>query len=326
MKNWKSRFNWIFLLAFFLLLAGPARAQELTKITVSPPRLEAQVKPGQVLQKVIKVHNGGDSEMALQVRIRDFIVSDDQGTPLPVKAKLARKWAASTWVQASPMKFILRPGETKKVDVAIVVPQGANPGGHYAVVFFQAAGSSGNSETASAVMPSVGSLFYLTVPGPVKENAFVIRMDAPKLVEYGPVKITSEIENLSDIHIRPRGTIRVYNWLGRLNSTIKLDEKNIFPGTVRRYDNTWQQHWGFGKYRATLTAGYGQQGRALVATIFFWVIPWHVIIAVILGLVLVGLGIWWYRRRNDKAAEEYPLTQQSTTITDNKQPTTNNGN
>jgi len=304
--SWKNLVYLVILLG--LAAARPASAQQITKMTVSPPRLQARVNPGQVLQKTIKIHNGGDSEMALQIKIKDFIVSDDKGTPLPVQAKVARKWAASTWIQASPMKFIIRPGQTKMIDVAIVVPNNANPGGHYAVLFFQPVGSGVEKETASAVMPSVGSLFYLTVPGNIKENAFVVRMNAPRWVEYGPVKITSEIENLSDVHIRPRGTVRIYNWFGKLNSTLKLGEKNIFPGTVRRYDNTWQQHFGFGKYRATLAAGYGQRGQALTATIFFWVIPWHIILAIILAVILVG-AVVWYRRRKRMLPGDSPASE-----------------
>ncbi len=289
--------------ASFILISFSAQAQELTKVTVSPPRLEFKVKPGSVIQKAIKVHNGGDSELGLAVKVQDFIVSDDRGTPIPVKAKVARRWAASTWIQASPSKFILRPGETKVVDIAIVVPEKANPGGHYAVVFFQPAAAAASPETASAIMPSVGTLFYLTVPGPVKENAFVVRMEAPTWQEYGPVKIVSEVENLSDIHIRPRGTIRIYDWLGRPIATLKLKEQNIFPNTVRRYENVWQQHWGLGRYRATLSAGYGQQGRALTATIFFWIIPWHLILTIILLLLVIAAVIIWLRRRRLEPAE-----------------------
>ncbi len=296
------------------LIISPRKiwAQQLTKVTVSPPRLELKVKPGTVVQKVISVHNGGDSELGLVVKVQDFIVNDDRGTPIPVKAKVARRWAASTWIQASPTKFIIRPGETKPVNIAIVVPQKANPGGHYAVVFFQTTATS-DRETASAVMPSVGTLFYLTVPGKIKENAFVVRMDAPNWKEYGPVKIVSEVENLSDIHIRPRGTIRIYDWLGRPLSTLKLQEQNIFPGTVRRYENTWPQHWGLGRYRATLSAGYGQQGRALTATIFFWIIPWHVILTIVLlALIAIAIIIWFRRQRLEPVEPKDPTPPQAT--------------
>ncbi len=293
-------FPLIIIAIIFAYLSGfPLSAQQLSKITVSPPRVELKVRPGQVYQKVIKIHNGGDSEMALKVKIQDFIVNDNRGTPLPVKAGRAKRWAASNWLQVSPMKFLLHPGETKTLDVAAVIPQNASPGGHYAVIFFQPVGNNGTNKTAAAVMPTVGSLFYLTVAGKINEQAFVVRMEAPRWQEYGPVKIVSEIENLSDIHIRPRGVIRVYNWWGQLSDKLSLTPKNIFPGSSRRFENRWPHHWGFGRYRATLTAVYGQHGGVLSATIFFWIIPWHLLLAV--ALLLIGLlAFFLYRRQQNR--------------------------
>jgi predicted MFS family arabinose efflux permease len=36
-----------------------------------------------------------------------------------------------------------------------------------------------------------------------------------------------------------------------------------------------------GRYKAQLQAGYGTTGNALMATLFFWVIPWRLIVLVL---------------------------------------------
>ncbi len=295
-------------LAGLIILTGVrgARAQTVTKIVAIPPRKELQVTPGQVTQDQIKVRNESDTELGIQVQIYDFIVADDQGTPVPVNEDLSARWAASNWIQVSPTKFVLKAGETKELDLVIITPENAAPGGHYAVVFYQPVTSDDNPEgSASFIAPNVGTLLYLTVPGEIKEEAFVRRLEIPRFSEFGPIKITTEIENLSDIHIKPLGVIRIYNWFNRLATTLKLEEQNIFPGRSRIYHNTWERKWLFGRYKAKLEAGYGRQGQSLVAVTYFWVIPWRVILVALLALILLILLIIYWRRRPEIEHNDY---------------------
>jgi len=290
----------LFLLLLLLLGGGrvrPARAQMVLKLSAIPPRLEIEAQPGEALAKQIKVRNEGDSQVALEVKIQDFIVTDKEGTPLPVEEEVSGRWAASRWISVSPRRFYLNPGETKILDLVVIVPEEAAPGGHYAVVFYSPVTPLLEEEgTKGIVSPNVGTLVYVTVAGEIKENARVVRMKVPKFQEYGPVKIVTEIENLSDVHIQPLGVIRIYNWLGKLNTTLKLAERNIFPGNSRLYENEWTQKWGFGKYKAKLEAAYGTQGKALIATVFFWIIPWRVITIAVLTITLVVLLILYWKR------------------------------
>ncbi len=183
----------------------------------------------------------------------------------------------------------------------MVVPRQALAGGHYAVIFYSPVagtlGAPGGEFTgATAINLNVGTLVYLTVSGDIKEEGRVLRMTAPSFQEYGPVKIETEILNLSDVHIKPTGAIRIYDWLGKLKATLKLKEQNIFPSGTRVYENTWQQKWGLGKYKAQLQASFGSQGKVLLATVFFWIVPWRAIAVTILTVVLAILLLLYLRR------------------------------
>lgn len=296
-----------------LIGAGPVGAQTVIKITAIPPRLELEAPPGEVITRQLKVKNEGDSQIALEVKVQDFIVADNEGTPVPVEEETADRWAASRWINVSPQKLVLNPGETKALDFVAVIPEEAAPGGHYAIVFYSPVGTIGATPEGeltgqTSIAPNVGTLVYFTVPGDVQEDARVLRFQLPRWVEYGPIKITTEIENLSDLHIKPLGTIRIYDMFGRLITTLKLEEKNIFPGTSRVYQNTWEQKWGLGKYKAQLNAGYGTQGKALVATAFFWIIPWRVITIALLTVVLaILLIIYWRKPKPVKEKEKTKL-------------------
>lgn len=309
MQKYNSKlksFNFLLALLTFAFLLLPfsrkADAQSLVRMTAIPPRLEITADPGEIIAQQIKVRNESNTQLALQVKIQDFIVSDDKGTPVPVTEEVSGRWAASNWITVSPQKFLLNPGEIKPLDFVAVVPEDAAPGGHYAVVFYSpvteaTSGQPGETTTgAASIAPNVGTLAYITVAGPVKEDARVIRFDLPKFSEYGPIKISTEVKNLSDIHIKPLGTIRIYDMLGRLNTSLKLEEKNIFPGASRVYENTWKQKWGLGKYKAQLEAGYGTQGKALAATVFFWIIPWRIITVAVLIIALAVLLIIYFKK------------------------------
>jgi hypothetical protein len=306
---------WLLLLAgIWLFSPRLAFAQALIKITAIPPRLEIKADPGEVVTRQLKVKNEGNTQLGLEVKVRDFVVFDKKGTPLPVEADLSNRWAASLWINVSPKKFLLNPGETKALDFVAVVPENANPGGHYAVVFYapvkgEITPQEGDITSGTGVSPNVGSLIYLTVSGDIKEDARVVRMDVPRFSEYGPIAITTEIMNLSDVHIRPRGGIKVYDWLGREKATLNLKEQNIFPGSTRIYQNTWPQRWGFGKYRATLEAAFGERGKMVSGTVFFWIVPWRVITAAVLAVVIVVLLIIYFRKGKKEGEIVEPASQ-----------------
>jgi len=188
------------------------------------------------------------------------------------------------------------------------------PGGHYAVVFYSptekavVGSTSATPEGQAGISPNVGTLTYITVSGDITEAARVTRMAVPKLSEFGPIDLETEIENSSDVHIKPIGTIRIYNAFGQLKTTLKLDEANIFPTASRVFKNTWSRKWGLGKYKALLEANYGDQGQLLTAAVFFWIIPWRAILIALLTIVLIVLLIAYFKK--PKEIKEPPLTEE----------------
>jgi len=86
-----------------------------------------------------------------------------------------------------------------------------------------------------------------------------------------------------------------------------LEQRNIFPGASQLYTNTWDKKWLFGRYKATLTATYGEQSLPLTATIFFWVWPWKITLAVIIVIILIILLIFlikYIKKRKELKPEE----------------------
>jgi hypothetical protein len=269
-----------------------AKAQSALGLTAIPPRLEISINPGQVISKEIKVRNESNVERFVTTSTKDFVVVNDLGTPIEIDAKSTEqnRWAASNWLQVSETNLKLKPGETKSLILTIIAPDNATPGGHYAMVLHSPNNEAVLSETGSTILTNVGSLVYITVAGPTNQEARITEFTGPNFQEYGPVNFRTTINNLSDIHIAPVGEITIKDWLNQ-KTQLPLESINIFPYTNRTYENQLNRKWLFGRYQADLTAGYGSAGGVLTATLFFWIVPWRLIILTLVAIVLVAIII-----------------------------------
>lgn len=275
----------------------PASAQELS-LVVSPPSTLIEGKPGEIVQKNIKVtNNSEDQEVILKLHVKNFIVQDDLGTPVLVDDKTAGKYLASPWFTLEKSELVIPPKTTERLVVLINIPSGALPGGHYAGVFFEPVPAKNMKNTVSYTSAQVGSLFSITIPGDLKYDALIKEFKTTKDVyEFGPIDFSATIENQSDSHISPVSTIVVHDMIGRKLTEIKLNDVNIFPFTSRTLTGAWDNVWGLGRYSATLTSSYGP-GLVATRTMYFWIMPYR-LIATVLIILMVLLVIFISIRRH----------------------------
>jgi len=293
-----------FILIFLTAAVSPTYSQSVTRLIAMPPRVEdLSAQPGEVVTKQIKVKNSGSTEMVIRPETQDFLVKNKKGRPTFIDKEVTEhenRWAMSRWMTVSPAQFVLQPGETKKLDLIIVVPEDAIAGGHYAGVIYQPDSQSTVGDTSgSKVNPKVAALVYLTVEGDITENARVTRLEIPSFSEFGPIDVETEITNYSGIHITPNASINIYNHFNKLKKNITLDKQNIFPSQARIYENTWDQKWLLGRFKAELTGSYGSRGQALQAVTYFWVVPWKVILAALLAIILIIITVIFIKKKSD---------------------------
>jgi len=271
---------------------------------VSPPTYNLTVKPGEIIQKSIKVTNPSELEpLRLKATVSDFVVSGDAGVPVKVTSTASGRYLASPWFSLDEPEFTLDPRGQMTVTAVITVPRDVTPGGHYAGVFFEPVIRLDKSQTSAYASTEVGALFELTVEGDIKYDALIKDFKpSQNFYEFGPVDFTATVENQSDTHITPRSSITIKDMLGREVETIKLEEPNIFPFAARSLTGEWDQVWGLGRYEATLSVTYGQ-GLETSRTLYFWVAPYRLLagIAVIL-LALIALFV--VVRRHSKSRHD----------------------
>ena len=270
-----------------LILAPNVSAQ--FSLGIAPLTFEITANPGDIVENYLKVYNPSpDTSVQIEMVIEDIAPTGEAGHVIVEPAE-TETYSLARWIETEPKEFSLAPREEKFVKFTINIPENAEPGGHYGTVIAGAKLVAGPRATGAAILPRVGSLVLLTVPGVMREELIVKEFIAPNYSEFGPIPFTIRFENTGTVHVKPTGYITVTNWLGQKVANIEFPSHNVLPRAVRKFEASLPQKWLFaGRYTATLTGNYGLSNVSLTPTVItFWVFPWKFG----LGIFLVLLGI-----------------------------------
>ena len=300
--------------ALYTLHLSEAIAQTTTRsFTISPPSLKLKLNPGQKTEKIIKITNNSSETLTFIADVKDFIVTNNSGTPelLAAGINVDNRFSAASWTTVLPDQLVIEPGRSATTTLYLQIPGNARPGGRYVSVTFRPTTNPALSSSGAAINTVVGSLVYLTVNGPTKEGAKVQRFAAPPFSEYGPIDLATEIKNEGDIHINPRGTVVVTDLVGRNIYSGVLENLNIFPGTSRTFSNSIETKLLFGRFVAKMDGYYGSKNFPLVATIAFWVIPYKLIAGIIIVAILIMIAVNSIQKKQEQDLEVKEEPQQN---------------
>lgn len=281
----------------FLLLSGRfVAAQNATPLTVSPVRQEITLNPGETSTINVRFYNQSGTPTRGIVRVADFIVDDASGTPNLIEnaEQASPKFSAASWFTLVTDKVVVGGESPTVIQAKISVPENAHPGGRYAAIYLEAGEQSSvqnerKESAATGVTPRLVSLVYIKISGNITEDALLSRFFTKSFYEYGPIEVTAEILNRGDYHIHPRGIVSMTNFFSGLVAQEKLADINIFPDASRTYNLKLGSKWMLGRYRIDVATSYGDSGHAINRFLYVWVIPWKMITAVILTLIIIGV-------------------------------------
>ncbi len=295
------------LISFFLVFLTQLALAQTTptrSIVISPPTIEHALNPGEKAEGILKITNNGNTDLAFGANIHDFIVEDKNGTPTILTTdKLSEKYSGASWIAVTPKTFTVSAQGTKEINYYLQVPLDAAPGGRYAAAIYEPVDIIKVEGTGAGVNTQLGSLFYITVAGPVTESAQVELFSAPSFSEYPPVKIFTEISNNSDVHVKPSGNIVIKNMFGQEIARQTFSGGNIFPEATLRYANEFfsDSNFKIGRYTAELSAIYGQDNNLpLFATLSFIIFPWKVALVLVLIASIAVVAYLLFKRKKNK--------------------------
>jgi hypothetical protein len=295
-----------------LLVAKVGAQESVRNYTVSPTAVERSFDPGGYAEGAMSIINDSPDPLTFTASVRDYIVEDTNGVPniLPPN-ELSNKYSAASWIGVAPATFTVPSKTRQTINFYIQVPKDARPGGHYAAIILTPSNGTETPQTGAVVQTQIATLFYIAVNGDIKESATVSSFLTENLQESGPVKIFTRITNLGDLHIKPKGYITVSNMFGRPVYTLPVEGKNIFPGKARDFETSFGGKNMFGRYKADLAVKYGKNGSLpLEATIYFWIIPWRLLLVIALVIVALVLGFLVYKKKKQPKEPKSQPTQE----------------
>lgn len=318
----------IFLVPALLFLAkNYVKAQTSLPLMVAPARQTLSINPGETETTVVKFFNQGTSPISGNIKAVDFIVEDAEGSPILLEepatpvitgtTQISSRFSAASWIELPYDRASIAPESVLEIQFKIKAPEDARPGGRYVALIFEPTGtlpSPGGAEQEGAVSiaPRIVGLVFIRVNGPITESSIVKRFVVPKFVEYGPISVITELLNRGDYHIRPKGSVTLYNWFGRKVDSQTLDEQNIFPDASRVFESKLGRKLMVGKFKVDFTAAYGETGQVLTAQSFVWVFPWRLalIITLTIAILVLAVILGWKQLKKRQAKLEEKLEEE----------------
>lgn len=300
--------------AFGAFTSRPVQAESGQALSISPPLVELKADPGQTVKATIKLTNISSGELLIKTQFNDFGAKNESGEPNIIFDDTGNSaFSLRQWIK-SPEPFKIASKASKTLEFPIEVPKDAEPGGHYAVIRFSGTAPEVEDNGVS-LSASIGTLVLLNVSGDVKENASLVdfyaatpNFEKSGFFENGPINFVQRIRNDGNVHVKPTGVVEIYDMFGkhvgsqRVNGDPSSNDnppKSVLPQSIRRFDEKLDKGWMFGKYEARLTLQYGE-GKTLMSTVTFWVIPYKLIALIIVGGGALGLGLFFGIKRYNK--------------------------
>lgn len=296
-------------------------------VVVSPTSEDLVVKPGGTISETLQFKNQGIATENIKISVMKF--SSDNKSGLPVLSKPGPKDDYVNWATFSTTSFSAEPNVWVPIKMTISPPKSAAFGYYYAIVFSR---SQTNTKSKVAnLLGSVASLVLLDVqaPGELRQAKITQFSTDHTAYEFLPATFNVKMQNTGNVHIAPRGNIFITK--GGKNVAlleVNLAEGNILPHSSRIFTTDWTDGtpsykpekngstfvvnsqdkpvtslvWSnfsygklrFGKYHAKLVMVYndGEGDVSTQANLSFWVIPWRILAAALLLLILIVGGVW----------------------------------
>lgn len=293
--------------------------------TLTPTRFELSGNPGDIIKDEMILTNEGETDEDYYTSFSNFEAQGESGTP----AFTEPTDDLGTWIKTDFNSVHLAPRQQKVVPFQITIPKNAEPGGHFAVIFWGT--SPTNGANGVSVGSKTGALVLLSVNGDVKENAGLLNFNTTEKnfwYKTLPVPLEYRFKNDGGDRVKPVGTITIRNTF--FIPTEKLDanpvEGNILPNSTRKFNVDWVNYkhpadykiptgmiekffgevsyqwknFAVGLYSAKLSLDYGLKGDHVAKTVYFFVFPWQLVLVMLVVFTVLYWGGKKFIKRYNK--------------------------
>jgi hypothetical protein len=305
----------LLLLGVFFATTITTHADASLSVTVTPPLIQLTIGPGESWSSSIKVVNNNDYEVTYYTQLVDMQASGEDGrsTFIPLinesqEDPILQSFALARWIHVSSDPITIQPGASADVPFQIQVPSNAEPGGHYAAILIGTEpGALAQQGSLMKVSSFVSSLIFVRIKGDALESGRIREFSTGQSIFQTPaVDFTLRFENTGTTHLRPAGSVTIYNMWGKERGKVLINDQdanygNVLPQSIRRFQFSWegeQSLFDIGPYSAVVTLSYGESAKKNAsATVYFWIVPLVPVSLALASILLSILLITWFIRR-----------------------------
>jgi hypothetical protein len=247
----------------------------------------------------------------------NFEAQGDTGSPTFIDPKDD----LGTWITTDEASVNLAPGVQKEIGFKITIPKDAEPGGHFAAIFWGT--SPGNVPGQVSIGTKTGMLILLSVNGDVKEQAGLVDFSLHNNKHFYkelPVGFQYRFSNQGGDRVKPTGSIVIRSILGWTVKKVNANpfDGNVLPNTTRKFNPEWSKrdsvdqkdqqlernekysftkslknewrNFAVGIYRAKVVASFGSTSQTIKSdAVYFVVFPWELLLVIIIIAIPVYL-------------------------------------
>jgi hypothetical protein len=248
-----------FFMALFFLLFFPVFMG--ASISVSPTLFELKIPRGKSYTDAVRVVNVGKAATRVSVYLSDFDLKKDGGV-LFFEAGTHR-YSLARHLRLNPTSFVLEAGEEKWVRFTVTLPADSK-GESRGILFFQTLPKEVKRTPGKQVLVSarIGAAVYAAVKPTIVYSSEISDLFLKQDPEDDSLHYALLYHNNGNIHLRPKGELKVLDPAGKEVASISVNEKNtsilrdsyrIFTGTFKRNVKS-----GDGVHKVVVSVDYGK--------------------------------------------------------------------
>lgn len=268
-----------------------------TGLTIQPIKVSQTLNPGDTFTGFINLSNASDDQVLVQVKAEDFLPS--AGTNgLNFIGRAPGVTSVRDWINIeSPDEFLFAEGASQSIRYTISVPEDAEPGGHFGVIFFKAIEKQDVDEQLK-IGTQVGMLVLVTVNGDFERSGKILDVEAPSFVTNTPINFVINFENTGTVHFEPKGHISIKNMFGKEVGNVPIEGQVVLPTGIKELGFSWQSHGiVLGKYTADIVIDDEPGNELDSRSVTFYAVPVWYVLGFLVALFFVWKVLVFFRER-----------------------------
>lgn len=270
-------------------------------VDLGPTLFYVNAKQGDSVTKTLQITNRSGAPDTYEIEIEDFEGSTTNSSqPTVLLGKNPGKYGAKNWFTCEKDELLLDHADRAFVDCIIKVPENVESGDYYAAFLVHSTKKTtveAKNSPKVQVTSRVGSLFIIRVEGDILEQGNLLSF-ATDRYRYDDPKVTFKtvFKNTGNVMLEPYGKITIYNMFGKQRKVLEIKPFRTLRDSIRENQTEWSEKFLFGRYKAILALSPGYESQPETATIYFWVLPWKLLLLALGTLIAIILIIIFIRR------------------------------